>query len=324
MDARRDATAAVWPPLHLDEWGDTFATLQLWTQIVGKISLASKPATNHWWNIALHLTSRGLTTGPMFHGALVFQVDLDLVDHRLVVSTADGDDRGFALASLSVAAFYRRTMRALADLGIEVPIHAIPVELPAVVPFADDEEHRTYVPEHANRFWRILLQVDRVLSEFRARFIGKASPIHYFWGGGDLAVTRFSGRRAPAHPGGIPNCPSWVMTEAYSHEVSSCGFWPGGQGLDAAFYSYAYPEPPGFRDRPITVDGARYDAGLGEFLLPYEDMRRASDPDAVLLDFLQQTYEAAADLGGWDRAALERSQPPPSPYTAGAAAQLLR
>ena len=311
-----------WPPLALDDWRDTFATLRLWTQVVGKIRLASSPATNHWWNITLHLTSRGLTTTPMFHGARVFQIDLDLVDHRLAISTAEGDRLGFPLVSLSVAAFYRQTMRALRDLGLEVPIHAAPVELPEVVPFAEDEEHRTYDPEHANRFWRILLQVERVLSVFRARFLGKVSPIHFFWGGGDLAVTRFSGRPAPEFTSAIPNCPPWVMTEAYSHEVSSCGFWPGGDGVDTAFYSYAYPEPAGFRDRLITVEGAHYDPNVGEFLLPYADMRRASDPDAALLDFLQQTYEAAADLAGWDRAALERADRPRSPYAE--TAQLLR
>ena len=314
MDAPRDGAAAVWPPLHLDEWRDTFATLQLWTQVVGKIRLGSTPATNHWWNIALHLTSRGLTTTPMFHGARVFQIDLDLVDHRLAITTAEGETRGFALESLSVAEFYRRTTRALAELGLEVPIHATPVELPEVTPFAEDEEHRTYDAARANRFWRILLQVERVLSVFRARFIGKVSPIHFFWGGGDLAVTRFSGRPAPEYATAIPHCPPWVMTEAYSHEVSSCGFWPGGYGVDAAFYSYAYPEPAGFRDRPISVEGAHYDSNVGEFLLPYEDMRRASDPDAALLDFVQQTYEAAADLAGWDRAALERTRGPRSPY----------
>jgi hypothetical protein len=324
MDASRAGADQVWPPLPLAEWADTFATLQLWTQVIGKISLASTPEVNHWWNAALHLTSRGLTSGPLFHGARVFEVDLDLAAHRLVITTAEGGERGFALASLSVAAFYRQTMRALGELGVEVPIHAIPVELPEVVPFAEDEQHRTYDPEHANRFWRVLLQVDRVLSEFRARFVGKASPVHFFWGAGDLAVTRFSGRTAPPHPGGIPNCPAWVMQEAYSHEVSSCGFWPGGQGVDAAFYSYAYPEPAGYRDRTIAVEGARYDANLGEFVLPYEDMRRASDPDAALLDFLQQTYEAAADLAGWDRSALERSHPPASPYVGHGEAQLLR
>ena len=309
---------AVWPPLHLDDWSDTFETLRLWTQVVGKIMLASTPTTNHWWNAALHLTARGLTTGPMFHGARVFQIDLDLVDHRLAITTAEGDARDVALRSLSVAEFYRRTMRALAELGLEVSIYATPVELPDVIPFAEDEVHRTYDAAYANRFWRILLQVERVLSEFRTRFTGKASPIHFFWGGGDLAVTRFSGRTAPEYPGGIPHCPNWVMIEAYSHEVSSCGFWPGGYGVDAAFYSYAYPTPAGFGDRVITVDGARYDATLGEFLLPYEDMRRASDPDAALLDFLQQTYEAAADLAGWDRAALERTGRPPSLYVATA------
>jgi Family of unknown function (DUF5996) len=300
-----------WPPLPLDEWRETCATLQLWTQVVGKVKLACTPVVNHWWNVTLRLTCRGLTTQPVFHGTRPFQIDLDLIDHQLVISTATGDSRRFHLASLSVARFYEQTMAALRDLGLEVSIHPTPVELPEVIPFAEDDRHRTYDPVYAAQFWQILLQASRVLGEFRARFIGKVSPVHFFWGASDLAVTRFSGRPAPEHPGGIPNCPDWVTREAYSHEVSSCGFWPGGFGVDAAFYAYAYPEPAGFRDAAIDVDGASYHADLGEFLLPYEVMRRAPDPDATLLRFLQRTYEAAADLGGWDRARLERREAPP-------------
>lgn len=292
--------------MPLDEWRDTWETLQLWTQVIGKVKLASTPVVNHWWNVSLLLSSRGLTTLPMFSGSRAFQIDLDLVDHRLMVSRDDGQARDFALPSLSVARFHALTMEALRELGIEVSIYATPVELPTVTPFAHDEEHRSYDPVHANRFWRTLLQVERVLRVFRARFLGKVSPIHYFWGAGDLAVTRFSGRAAPPHPGGVPNCPDWVMTEAYSHEVSSCGFWPGGYGVDASFYAYAYPEPKGFREHRIGVDAATYDTNLGEFLLPYEVVRTAADPDATLLRFLQDTYEAAAIPGRWDRAALER------------------
>jgi hypothetical protein len=254
----------------------------------------------------------------MFHGTRVFQIDFDFIDHELTVSTAEGDELAFSLLTLSVADFHRQTMQSLRELGLDVAIYGTPVEIPDVIPFAQDREHHTYDAEYAARFWRILLQAERVLARFRARFIGKVSPIHFFWGGADLAVTRFSGRRAPDHPGGVPHCPTWVMTEAYSHEVSSCGFWPGGYGVDAAFYAYAYPEPVGFRDHPTNIDAAYYDANLGEFLLPYEAVRRAPDPDDTLLVFLQRTYEAAAIHGGWDRGALERLEQPRSPYAGSA------
>ncbi|MDB5065130.1 MAG: hypothetical protein JWM18_1564 [Chloroflexi bacterium] len=295
-----------WPPLPLEEWQDTYATLHLWTQIVGKVKLARTTKLNHWWNVTFQVTSRGLSTGLMNHGTRAFQIDFDLLDHTLVITTTGGARRTLELASLSVADFFHRVMDALRELDLEVSIYATPVELPEVVPFAEDHLHRTYEPDHAARFWRVLVQSQRVLGAFRAGFIGKASPVHFFWGACDLAVTRFSGRPAPEHPGGVPNCPVWVMTEAYSHEVSSCGFWPGGMGMEAAFYAYAYPEPAGFREYPLDVPAARYDPDLGEFLLPYEEMRRAGDPDATLLRFLQTTYEAAANLAGWDRAALER------------------
>ncbi len=300
-------TDEAWPALPLAEWQDTYATLHMWTQIVGKVKLASTPRLNHWWNVTLRVTSRGLTTGLMHHGTRGFQIDVDLLDRRLVITTAGGAGRDIELApSLSVAGFHRQLMEALRLLDLPVTIHPKPVEVPVAIAFAEDEQHHTFEPEHAERFWRVLVQAQRVMEAFRARFLGKASPVHFFWGACDLAVTRFSGRPAPAHPGGVPNCPDWVMTEAYSHEVSSCGFWPGGMGTDAAFYAYAYPEPAGFRDHPLDLAAARYDPGLGEFLLPYEEMRRAADPDATLLRFLQMTYEAAANLAGWDRAALER------------------
>jgi hypothetical protein len=296
----------VWPPLPLEEWRDTQATLHLWTQVVGKVKLDCTPMLNHWWNVTLQVTSRGLTTGLMNHGTRAFQIDFDFVDHSLVITTTEGDRRSIGLASLSVAGFFRLVMEALRDLDLQVHIYATPVELVEVIPFAQDHLHRTYDPEHAARFWHILVQSQRVMSAFRACFVGKASPVHFFWGGCDLAVTRFSGRPAPEHPGGVPHCPRWVMTEAYSHEVSSCGFWPGGMGTDAAFYAYAYPEPAGFRDYPVDVPAAYYDPNLGEFLLPYAEMRRADDPDATLLHFLQRTYEAAAESARWDRPTLER------------------
>ncbi|HEY2705958.1 MAG TPA: DUF5996 family protein [Candidatus Dormibacteraeota bacterium] len=301
-------TGEAWPALPLEEWQDTYATLHMWTQIVGKVKLASTPRLNHWWNVTLQVTSRGLTTGLMHHGTRGFQIDLDLLDRTLVVTTAGGARRTVGLGpSLSVAGFFGQVMGALGELDLPVAIHARPVEVPVAIPFAEDEVHHTFDAEQARRFWRVLVQAQRVLEVFRARYVGKASPVHFFWGGCDMAVTRFSGRPAPPHPGGVPNCPDWVMTEAYSHEVSSCGFWPGGMGREAAFYAYAYPEPDGFRDHPLDVPAARYDPDLGEFLLPYDEMRRAADPDAALLRFLQTTYEAAANLAGWDRAAVERA-----------------
>jgi hypothetical protein len=301
-------TGVAWPALPLEEWQDTYATLHLWTQIVGKVKLACTPKLNHWWNVAFQVTSRGLSTGLMHHGTRAFQIDFDLVDHVLVITTAGGARRELELGSLSVADLFHGVMDALRELDLEVSIHATPVEMPDVIPFAEDHLHRTYEPDHAARFSRVLIQSQRVLGDFRAGFVGKASPVHFFWGACDLAVTRFSGRTAPEHPGGVPNCPDWVMTEAYSHEVSSCGFWPGGMGRGAAFYAYAYPEPAGFREYPLDIPAAHYDADLGEFLLPYEEMRRADDPDATLLRFLQTTYEAAANLAAWDRAALERTE----------------
>lgn len=298
-----------WPSLPYTEWKDTLATLHLWSQIVGKIRLAQAPWTNHSWHVPLYVTSRGLTTSPMPYGARSFEITFDFLAHELRIQTVDGGDEAVPLAPRTVADFHRELFARLAALGLDIKIRTLPCEIPEAIPFETDQEHRTYVAEHAARFWRALVQADRVLKEFRARFVGKASPVHFFWGGFDLAVTRFSGRRAPPHPGGIPNLADWVTREAYSHEVSSCGFWPGGEAMpQAVFYAYAYPEPAGFKESPGRPASARYNAELGEFLLPYDDVRRAGSPDAMLLEFLQSSYEAAADRGAWDRAALERTE----------------
>jgi len=301
----------LWPSLPLDAWRETYDTIHLWTQIVGKIRLARSPWVNHSWGITLYVTPRGLTTSSIPYDGRTFQIDFDFIDHRLIVQTSDGGSRTLPLEPQSVAQFYRRTMEALGSLGLYIDIHAVPNELPDPVPFDRDEAPRAYDPEYANRFLRVLVQVDRVLKEFRARFIGKCSPVHFFWGAADLAVTRFSGRRAPEHPGGIPNLPDRVTREAYSHEVSSCGFWPGGFGVDyPAFYSYAYPEPPGFAGAPVLPREAFYSDEMREFILPYDVVRESASPDDTLLEFLQTTYAAAATLGGWNRDALEQTFDP--------------
>lgn len=298
---------AVWPALPLDAWRDTYATLHLWTQVVGKVRLACAPLINHWWQVPLYVTCRGLTTSPIPYGTRTFHVDFDFVFHELQVGTSDGATRSFPLESYPVAEFYEMTMSVLRQLGLEVSIWTTPVEVEAPVPFEQDRTHAAYDPVYAERFWRILVQVDRVLRLFRGRYMGKVSPVHFFWGACDLAVTRFSGRPAPPHPGGIPNIGDHVMREAYSHEVSSAGFWPGGGLVDeAAFYAYAYPEPDGFAAAAVAPEAAYYHADMGEFLLPYDAVRTAPDPDAALLAFLQRTYEAAAILAHWDREALER------------------
>lgn len=298
-------TVTAWPELKVDEWRDTRDTLHMWMQIVGKVRMELTPLVNHWWNVPLYVTTRGLTTSPIPYGGRSFEMTFDFLAHELVVETTDPDRRTVPLAPKPVARFYEETMAALADLGIEVSILARPVEVATAIPFAEDHEHASYDPDAAQRFWRLLVQADRVFTEFRARYLGKVSPVHVFWGALDLAVTRFSGRTAPKHPGGAPNCGDWVMEEAYSHEVSSAGYFADG-GVEGSFYAYAYPEPEGFAAYPVEPAEARYDAGLGEFLLPYEAVRTAPDPDAALLAFLGTTYAAAADLGGWDRAALER------------------
>ena len=297
---------AQWPDIPLAAWRDTFATLHLWTQIVGKVRLVRTPWLNHSWHTTLYVTSKGLTSSPIPYENRTFELEFDFTAHRLDLRSSDGRHDEVPLVPQSVAAFYKLLMEALGRLDLNVRISRKPSELVDPIPFAEDEVHRSYDAEYAHRFWLALVQVDRVFKVFRARFIGKASPVHYFWGAGDLAVTRFSGRRAPEHPGGIPNLPDWVTREAYSHEVSSCGFWPGGGAIDyPAFYAYAYPEPGGFRDMRVAPEGAFYSKDYGEFILPYERVARAASPDDTLLEFLQNTYEAAAALGQWDRAALE-------------------
>ena len=300
-----------WPSLPLDAWSDTYATLHRWLQIVGKVRLVQSPWLNHSWHATLYVTPTGLTTATIPYEDRTFQIDVDFVEHRLIVRDSDGRTGGFALAAQSVARFHSRLMEELASLGLSVRIHPRPNELPDAMRFDEDEAHCAYDPEYANRFWRILVQSDRVFREFRARFIGKCSAVHLFWGALDLAVTRFSGRRAPQHPGGVPNLPDWVTREAYSHEVASCGFWPGGGSIAyPAFYAYAYPEPPGFATAAVKPAEAFYSADFHEFILPYDVVRGSATPDATLIEFLQTTYEAAANLGNWDRAALERAEPP--------------
>jgi hypothetical protein len=302
-----------WPSLPLEAWSDTLATLHLWTQIVGKVRLAQTPWTNHSWHVTLYVTPRGLTTSPIAHGNRSFSIDFDFCDDRLVVRTSDGAVGGFPLEPQSVATFYRRLKEELGKLALDVRIDPWPNEIADPIRFDRDETHRSYDAEYAHRFWRILVETERVLKTFRARFIGKCSPIHFFWGAADLAVTRFSGRTAPEHPGGIPHLPEWVAKEAYSHEVSSCGFWAGGGPVAyPAFYSYAYPEPPGFAVAPVLPEAAHYNKDLREFLLPYDAVRTAASPDDALLAFAQSTYDAAANLGKWDRGALERDLVPPA------------
>ena len=302
-------TRETWPDLPFAAWSDTCATLHMWTQVVGKIRLATTPLVNHWWNTPLYVTPRGLTTSSMPYDGRAFEIVFDFIDHRLLIQTSDGRVEFMPLAPRTVAAFYAELMGKLRGLGIEVRISTKPVEVPDAIPFNEDTTHASYDGARANNFWRALLQAERVLQQFRAGFIGKASPVHFFWGSFDLAATRFSGRAAPPHPGGVPNLADWAVREAYSHECSSCGFWPGNGGFgEAAFYSYAYPEPAGFGDADAGVAAAYYNQQLREFILPYDAVRAAPDPDAMLLKFLQATYEAAADRAGWDRAALERAR----------------
>jgi Family of unknown function (DUF5996) len=295
-----------WPPLPYDSWKDTYATLHMWTQIVGKVRLALTPWLNHSWHVALYVTSRGLTTSPIPDGTRSFQIDFDFISHALRISTSDGAERQFALPGHSVASFYESVMAALVELGIRVIIDEMPNELPDPIHFSQDNRHATYDADAVRRFFQILVNADRVFKQFRTGFIGKASPVHFFWGSFDLAVTRFSDRRAPKHPGGVPNLPDAVACEAYSHEVSSAGFWPGGGAIDyPAFYSYAYPEPAGYRTTKVRPAAAFFSEALGEFILPYDAVRTEGDPDQALLEFLQSTYEAAANAAKWDREALE-------------------
>ncbi len=291
-----------WPSLPLDSWKDTCATLHMWTQIVGKVRLALTPLVNHWWNVPLYVTARGLTTSLIPYGERSFELRFDFLKHQLVLETSDGALKALPLAPKSVAAFYQEFMNMLRREDINVKIWRMPVEIQNPIPFDEDRIHTSYDAESVEKFWRILVSVDAIFKEFRARFIGKSSPVHFFWGSFDLAVTRFSGRRAPERPGADK-----MTREAYSHEVSSVGFWPGASGMsDAAFYSYAAPEPNGFKQAPVHPKAAAYNATLGEFLLQYEDVRKAESPSASLLQFCQSTYDAAASLGNWDRGALER------------------
>jgi hypothetical protein len=294
----------VWPALPQAAWSDTCATLQLWMQMVGKVRLALTPAINHCWNVTLYPTVRGLTTGIMPHENLMVQIDFDFLEHILVVQTSEGARRTVLLKPMTVAAFYQQLMGALDSLGAPVRIWKMPCEVAEPIAFDADHVHQAYDAEFAQRFWRVLLQATRVFTVFRARFMGKVSLVHLFWGAMDLACTRFSGRTAPEHPS-MAGLPDRVTRDAYSHEVSSCGFWPGAPGVEPFFYSYAYPEPPGYREYAIAPPGASFNAAFGEFVLPYEEMRQSADPDGALLAFLQTTYEAAANCAGWDRAALE-------------------
>jgi hypothetical protein len=296
-----------WPKLPLAEWQDTLSTLQRWAQIVGKTRLALAPPVNHWWHVTLYLTARGLTTSPMPQGSRTVEVELDFIDHNMLIRSSDGATRRVALVPRSVADFYREYMGLLEELGVTARFRPAPNELEDATPFTQDEQHRSYDRDYAARCWQILSQGDRVLQEFRGRFIGKCSPVHFFWGAFDLACTRFSGRPAPEHPGGVPNLPDSAVREAYSHECISAGWWPGGGPVpEPAFYSYSYPEPGGFADARVRPPDAYYQRDLREFILPYEAVRTAQRPDELLLEFLQSTYEAGAKLGGWDRPSLER------------------
>ena len=298
---------APWPELPpLDDWADTFATVHMWTQIVGKIRLALSPWQNHSWGSTLYVTASGLATSPIPAGDSSFDIEFDFVHHVLRIRTSDGRKRDLALSSMPVSDFHRDVMASLAELDIAVSIYTRPVEVVEAIPFEHDRTHASYDADVVNRVWRAFLQADRVFKIFRARFHGKSSPSHFFWGAFDLAVTRFSGRGAPMHPGGAPNCADWVMREAYSHELASAGFWPGAGLGEAAFYAYAWPEPAGYRERDVQPAAAYFSDALQEFVLPYDAVRSAGDPDGTLLAFLQSTYESAADLAHWDRTALER------------------
>jgi len=297
----------VWPSIPVAGWQETRDTLHLYTQVVGKIRLANEPLLNHWWNSTLYVTARGLTTSLMTHPTgQAFQIDFDFLAHRLEITTVEGGTRFLELEDRAVADFYEAVTSMLDDLELTTVIWPVPVEIAGAIPFADDRVHARYDAVAVERFWRALVEMTRVFKQFRTGFVGKSSPVHVFWGALDLAYTRFSGRTAPPHPGGAPNCGPRVMWEAYSHEVSSCGYWPGLPGEEGVFYAYAYPDPPGYRDADVAPAGARWDDALGEFVLPYELVRAATDPDAFLLAFLQSTYEAAATTARWDRNALER------------------
>lgn len=304
------SASEVWPELNYPDWKDTCATLHMWTQIVGKIRLTLSPWTNHSWHVTLYVTSRGLGTSPIPHGTDTFEIYFDFIDHNLLILKSDGGQRVIELKPRTVADFYKAVMIAMDELKLPMKIDMVPNEIEKPIPFDQDEKHRSYDPEYANRFWRVLVQSDRVFKEFRSRFCGKCSPVHFFWGSFDFAVTRFSGRQAPPHPGGIPHLPDAITREAYSQEVSSLGFWPGADVMpQAIFYSYAYPEPAGFAQAKVKPVAASYNAQIREFILPYEAVRTAKSPDEVLLEFAQSAYDAASGLGKWDRPGLEEKKP---------------
>ena len=305
--------SARWPELPWRDWAPTISTLHMWLQIVGKVRLELAQPLNHWWHVPLYVTARGLTTSPISYQGRAFQVDFDFVKHSLLISDGDRETFSLGLEGLSVARFYRDFMVGLRSRGIEVSIWPHPVEVTDPIPFDADQRHASYDPHHAKAFWRALLQVDRVLKAFQTGFVGKASPVHFFWGGFDLATTRYSGKPAPRHPGGVPNCPDWVMEEAESHQNVTVGWWPMSDAPGPAFFGYAYPEPDGFREAAIGPAGAFFDDAFREFLLPYDAVRNAADPDAALHQFLQSIYEAGANLGGWDRGALEPAELPQRP-----------
>ena len=294
-------TTNTWPELVLEEWQDTLATLHMWTQVVGKIRMKQTPLINHWWNVTLYVSARGLTTSPMPYQDRIFEIEFDFIDHQLKISCSDGAANILALRPQTVADFYQEVMSALRDLGIDIKIWPMPVEIPAPIRFDQDQIHKSYDAEYANRYWRALVNVDEVFKEFRSRFIGKVSPVHFWWGSFDHAVTRFSGRPAPPREGADK-----ITVEAYSHEAISHGFWPGGNGVQAAFYSYTAPEPSGLSESKIQPAAAFYSQDMKEFLLPYDAVRQSPSPEAALMDFLQSTYEAGANLAKWDRKALER------------------
>ena len=299
-----------WPELSYASAKSTYETLHLWTQIIGKIKLTKLPWINHSWHVTLLVTPTGFTTSDLRHEDQHFQIDFDLINHQLNIITNTGQSRAFALAGLSVASFYEKVVSALQELNIKININLLPNEVEKAIPFNKDTAHASYQPEHVTALHKALLSAQDVLTQFRAGFNGKCSPVHFYWGSFDLAVSRFSGREAPLHPGGIPNLPDRVVQEAYSHEVCSCGFWPGNEAVPfAAFYSYIYPEPAGYKNAKVKPDAAYYDKSLGEFILPYQEVQQAANPTSTLLDFLQSTYEAAADLAHWDRKSFEKKLP---------------
>ncbi len=308
-----DGADGSWPELPWREWQPTRTTLHMWTQVVGKVRMALAPPLNHWWHVTLYVTARGLTTGAIPYGRRHFQIDFDFLDHRLDVVDSGGRSFTMPLEPKSVARFYREFMAGLRDLDIDVRIWPVPVEVAESIPFETDERHAAYDAGHAQMLWRGLVAADRVMKAYQTGFLGKASPVHFFWGGFDLATTRFSGRLAPLHPGGAPNCATWVMEEAYSREEISIGWWPTSDDPGPVFYAYTYPEPAGFPAARIRPAEADYDGRLGEFVLPYEAIRGAPDPDAAVLEFFQSAYEAGADLAGWDRARLEPAVMPKRP-----------